>query len=72
MKFNSSFFYQNKKGQFLAVYKPAVRWGFGQDVEIEVERVVGYGFHMVITCEVGFVILDPTNTCAAGINVTIA
>ena len=61
----------NTLGQFLSVYKPAVRWGYGRDFQLEVERVPGYGFHMVTTVEVGFVILDPTHTVAAGIDVTV-
>ncbi|OGM06192.1 hypothetical protein A2125_00910 [Candidatus Woesebacteria bacterium GWB1_43_5] len=61
----------NTLGQFLLVFKPAVRWGYGQDFQIEVERIPGYGYHMVATVELGFVILDVANTCAMGRNVTI-
>jgi len=62
----------NTLGQFAVVYKPAVRWGFGKDIQVEVVRVAGYGFHMIVTAEAGFTILDLTNTCALGMNVTIA
>lgn len=61
----------NTKGQCVLVYKPAVRWGFGEDVAVEVERMAGYGFEITCTMEVGFVILDGTNTVAAGINITL-
>jgi len=61
----------NTLGQFALVYKPAVRWGYGQDFLLEVERVPGYGFHMVATVEAGFILLDQANVSAAGINVTI-
>lgn len=61
----------NTLGQILLVYKPAIRWGFGKDVKIEVERVQGYGFEITCTMKFGFIILDSTGTVAAGINVTI-
>lgn len=61
----------NTLGQFLCVFKPAIRWGFGQDVKFEVERVQGYGFELTLTMEFGFVILDVANTCAMGRDVTI-
>jgi hypothetical protein len=61
----------NTLGQFLCVYKPAVRWGFGQNFNLEVERVQGYGFEVTGTMEFSFVILDSANTVSAGINVTV-
>jgi len=61
----------NVLGQFGVVVKKAIRWGYGQDFKLEVNRVPGYGFRMVATVEVGFVILDLANTCALGINVTV-
>lgn len=61
----------NTKGQFLVVYRPAIRWGYGQNFNLEVERVQGYGFEITGTLEVAFAILDRTNTCAAGINITL-
>jgi len=61
----------NTKGQYVMVYAPAVRWGFGQNVMTEVERVQGYGWEITITMEFSFVILDLANTCAAGINLTV-
>lgn len=62
----------NTLGQILCVYKPSVRWGFGKDFKLEVERVAGYGYRLIGTMQFSFVILDSSNTVAAGINVTIA
>jgi len=61
----------NTKGQFVAVYAPAVRWGLGNDMKIEVERIQGYGFTVTATVQFGFVILDAANTCAVGYDVTL-
>ena len=61
----------NTKGQYIIFYKPAVIWGFGQDVKVEVERIQGYGFELTVTMEFGFVIADNTHTVAAGINGTV-
>ena len=61
----------NTLGQLVMVYKPAVRWGFGQNVLTEVERVQGYGWEITVTMEFGFVLLDYTNTSSALINVTV-
>jgi len=62
----------NTLGQILLVYKPAIRWGFGKEVLVETERVQGYGFEITVTMKFGFVILDATHNCVAGINVTVA
>lgn len=64
----------NVKGQFLAVYKPAIQYGFGQDFKLEVVRVPGYGYRLVATFDFGFKIIDggaSTPTVAAGINITL-
>lgn len=61
----------NTLGQFALVYKPAIHHGYGQDVEIEIEKVQGYGWELTITMEWSFVIVDAANTCALGINVTV-
>jgi len=66
----------NTKGQVLAVYKPAIQYGFGQDFNLEVVRVPGYGYRMVATFDFGFKILDSANslteaTVGAGINITL-
>lgn len=66
----------NTVGQILALYKPAVQYGFGQEFNLEVVRVAGYGFRLVATFDFAFSIVDSdaslTNpTIAAGINVTV-
>lgn len=61
----------NTLGQFLAVVKRAIRWGYGMDFKLEVERVQGYGYQMTATVEFGFVILDSANSVALGYNMTI-
>ncbi len=66
----------NTKGQTLALYKPAVQYGFGSDFLLEVVRVPGYGYRLVATFDFAFKLIDAeaslTNpTVAAGINITI-
>lgn len=66
----------NTKGQILAIYKPAIQYGFGQEMKLEMVRVPGYGWRLVATFDFGFTIVDAgaslTNpTVAAGINVTV-
>lgn len=61
----------NTLGQFLVVYTPAVRWGFGEAAKTEVERVQGYGYEITVTMEFGFVVLDAANTVAQGRNMTV-
>lgn len=66
----------NTLGQILAIYKPAIQYGFGQDFFMEVVRVPGYGWRLVATFDFAFSIVDSgaslTNpTVAAGINVTV-
>lgn len=66
----------NTLGQLLAVYKPAIQYGFGQDLKLEVVRVPGYGYRVVATFQFAFTIVDSeaslTNpTVAAGINITV-
>ncbi|NCB26295.1 MAG: phage major capsid protein [Bacteroidia bacterium] len=66
----------NTKGQTLALYKPAVQYGFGQDFKLEVVRVAGYGYRLVATFDFAFTIVDSeaslaNPTVAAGINITL-
>ena len=61
----------NTFGQFICLYKPAVRWGFGRDFKIETSRVDGYGYTLTASVKFGFVILDRTNTVKVGRNVTL-
>src|SRR3989339_532316 len=65
----------NTKGQILALYKPAIQYGFGQDFFLEVVRNPGYGWRLVATFDFAFTIVDSgasltDPTVAAGINVT--
>lgn len=62
----------NTKGQFICFYKPAVRWGFGKELNIESTRVAGFGYTLTATMRFGFVILDAANVVAVGRNVTIS
>jgi len=66
----------NVKGQTLALYKPAVQFGFGQDFKLEVVRVAGYGYRLVATFDFGFTIMESDTgltepTVAAGLNITL-
>lgn len=66
----------NTKGSVLALYKPAVQYGFGKTFTLEVERVVGYGYRFVATMEFGFDLVDLDASLAEptawyGYNVTI-
>lgn len=66
----------NTKGQFLAIYAPAIQYGFGQSLEIDVVKVPGKGIQIVATGEFGFGILETISgvtgrTVAAGIDVTV-
>lgn len=67
----------NVKGQTLALYKPAVQYGFGQDFKLEVVRVAGYGYRLVATFDFAFNIIDADTglanpTVAAGIDITLS
>lgn len=67
----------NTLGVIVAMYKPAVQYGFGQDFNLEVVRVAGYGYRLVATFDFAFSIVDAGTslsnpTVACGINVTIA
>jgi len=65
----------NTVGQFALIYKPAVQYGYGQVVDIELTRVAGKGIMLTATFEFGFAIayedagLD--KTVALWINVTV-
>lgn len=66
----------NTKGQVLAIYKPAIQYGFGQDFKLEVVRVPGYGYRLVATFDFAFSIVDSgasltSPTVAAAINITL-
>ena len=66
---------QNKKGSFAVIYKPAVQYGYGQPLEIDVFKVPGKGVALVATMEFGFAIADEVaglgKTVGLGANVTL-
>lgn len=66
----------NTKGQILALYKPAVQYGFGKDLTLETVRVPGYGWRIIATFDFDFKIVDSdaslaNPTVAAAINITV-
>lgn len=65
----------NTKWSFACIYKPAVQYGFGQPLEIEVERVAGKWVNLVATFEFWFAICDEIaglgKTVGIGINATV-
>lgn len=66
---------QNKKGSFAVIYKPAIQYGFGQPLEIDVFKVPGKGVQLVATMEFGFAIVNKEaglgKTVGLGANVTL-
>lgn len=65
----------NDFGSFGLIYKPAIQYGFGQPLEIDVWRVPGKWVQLIATFEFGFAIAYKKaglgNTCAVAINVTM-
>lgn len=65
----------NTKGSFACVYKPAIQYGFGKPLQIEVGRVLGKGIKIVATFEFGFAIANSKaglgKTVGLGINATV-
>ena len=65
----------NTKGSFACIYKPAVQYGFGKPLQIEVWRVLGKGIKIVATMEFGFAIVNNKaglwKTVWLGINATV-
>lgn len=68
--------WNNTKGSFACVYKPAIQYGFGQPLEIEVWRVLGKGIKIVATFEFGFAIANGKawlgKTVALWVNVSLS
>lgn len=48
----------NTKGSFACIYKPAIQYGFGKPLQIEVGRVLWKGVNIVATFEFGFAIVN--------------
>lgn len=65
----------NTKWSFACIYKPAVQYGFGQPLEIELSRVPWKGVRLTATMEFGFAIADEVaglgKTVGLGINMTL-
>ena len=65
----------NTKGSFACVYKPAIQYGFGKPLQIEVGRVLGKGIKIVATFEFWFAIVNDKawlgKTVGLGINATV-
>lgn len=66
----------NTKGGLMYLWKWAVQWGYGQPLEIEVEKVAGAGVQIVATYEVGFTIVNKNAgqadaSVALGFNATV-
>lgn len=66
----------NTKGQILYAYKPAIQYGYGQPLEIDVQKVPGKGVNVVATFEFGFAIAQllagqTDSSVALGRNITL-
>lgn len=66
----------NVKGQCIAFYKPAVQYGFGQEMTFEVVRNPGYGWRIICTFDFAFALVDAADslsepTVAVGYNITV-
>jgi len=65
----------NSYGSFGLIYKPAVQYGFGIPLEIEVDKVPGKGVQLVATFEFGFTIASELAglwvTAAMWVNITL-
>ena len=66
----------NTVGSFACIYKPAVQYGFGKPLQIEVGRVLGKGIKIVATFEFWFAIVNNKawlgKTVGLWANVTVA
>ena len=65
----------NTTGSFAVVYKPAVQYGFGQPLEIDLFKVPGKGVRLVATMEFGFTIVNGVaglgKTVGLGVGITL-
>lgn len=67
----------NTLGQFGLVWKPAIQYGYGQPMELDIVKVPGKGACVIATMDFGFGIAQKQagitdSSVALGINVTIA
>ena len=67
--------WNNTKGSFACIYKPAIQYGFGKPLQIEVGRVLWKGIKIVATFEFWFAIANGKaslwKTVGIGINATV-
>lgn len=66
----------NTKGGFAYIYKPAIQYGYGQPVEIDVVKIPWKGYSVIATFEFGFSIVSKkawqtSPSVALAINTTI-
>ena len=66
----------NTKGSIHLLYKPSVQYGYGQPLEIDIEKAPGKGINIVATFEFGFSIANKLAgmtdaSVASAINITV-
>lgn len=67
----------NTKWSFAVIWKPAVQYGYGQPMEIEITKVAGRGYVLTATAEFGFTIVNNETNVNVGktvglwVNVTL-
>lgn len=66
----------NTKGGYSLIYKPAIQWGYGQPIEIDVVKIPGKGIQIIETMEVGMTIVQKKagltdSSVASAINITL-
>lgn len=66
----------NTKGGFAYIYKPAIQYGYGQPVEIDVVKIPWKGYSVIATFEFGFAIVSKkawqtSPSVALAINATV-
>ena len=66
---------ENTTGQIQLLWKPAVQYGFGQEMDFEIKRIAGKGIILIVTFEFGFDIINAKagqdKTVATGYNITL-
>ena len=68
----------NTKGSFAVIWKPAVQYGYGQPMEIEITKVAWRGYILTATAEFGFTIVNNDSYANVGktvglwVNVTVS
>ena len=66
----------NTLGQMLLIWKPAIQYGWGQPLELDMFKIPGKGVQIAATMEFGFVIVDTSagetdSSVAVGYNITV-